>query len=483
MSSGSGLPSPSGARLSGDDYQHLFTWFHVLQLLREESGVTRVAFEVGDAGNVDDLVVHRHAAAPVYHQVKYVVAQAEPLTHDWFTTPTRSGGLSPLERFHSSYTALSATDGPPQMVLVTNRQISHADPILRHLGGRDDKLVPRLSREGPRSTSGRARKSWADHLGISEDELLKMLEHFAIKAGRASLDDLRDMCGDRMAAVGLRGLPEDVILAAGIVRELIGTGCRSLEPETLREAVGGFQRMERQATLFIEAIDRAAAAESATQALDWVDLFAGNSPKVRRRLRDPGLWNGHLKPELDTAADALRAAGYRSVRLDGAFRLSVGFAAGDALPRTTGVRLSYRDYDSDQAPADFPVGVVSTELRLGDDIAIGISVSADLSADAIDYLRRSRVPVARFVNIVPDAGPGQFAIPDPAAGMGFVFAAFDEIRGETARLNGTVHLFIACPNPIAVMLGHLWNRVPDTQLHEDANGPEGYFSSFHFTRR
>lgn len=420
---------------------------------------------------------------PFYHQVKYVVAQAEPLTHGWFTTPSRSGGLSPLERFFSSYTALSTTDAPPQMVLVTNRQIAYGDPILRHLGGRDDKLVPRLSHEGPRSASAKARKSWADHLGISEDELLRMLEHFAIKAGRASLDDLRDMCGDRMAAVGLRGLPDDVILAVGIVRDLIGTGCRSFAPETLREAVGAFQRTERQATLFIQAIDRATAAESATQALDWVDLFAGDSPKVRRRLRDPSQWNGRLKPELGTAADALRAAGYRSVRLDGAFRLSVGFAAGDALSRTTSVRLSFRDYDSDQAPAKFPVGIVSTELGLGDDIAIGISVSADLTADAIDYLRRSSIPVARFVNIVPDTGPGQLSIPDPTAGMGFVFAAFDEIRRETTRLNGTVHLFMACPNPIAVMLGHLWNRVPDTQLHDDANGPEGYFSSFRFTRR
>jgi len=84
---------------------------------------------------------------------------------------------------------------------------------------------------------------------------------------------------------------------------------------------------------------------------------------------------------------------------------------------------------------------------------------------------------------MPDAGPGQHWIPDPAAGMGFVVAAFEEIRRQSAGLEGTLHLFLGCPNQIAVMLGHLWNRVPDTQVHDDANGPEGYFPSFRFTRR
>ena len=39
------IPTPSGARLAGDDYQHLYTWFHALHLLRDADGVTRVEFE------------------------------------------------------------------------------------------------------------------------------------------------------------------------------------------------------------------------------------------------------------------------------------------------------------------------------------------------------------------------------------------------------------------------------------------------------
>lgn len=104
-----------------------------------------------------------------------------------------------------------------------------------------------------------------------------MLEHFAIKAGRSSLNDLRDWCTDRMAAVGLRGETEDVILAIGLLRDLIGTGCRSLErvscsssfPSRASGALGGRRPSG------IQAIDRSPNAEGATEILDWVDLFDG----------------------------------------------------------------------------------------------------------------------------------------------------------------------------------------------------------------
>jgi hypothetical protein len=51
----------SGARLLGDDYQHLLTWLHAAQLVHRDPEVTRVELEKYGAGNVDDLVVHRRS--------------------------------------------------------------------------------------------------------------------------------------------------------------------------------------------------------------------------------------------------------------------------------------------------------------------------------------------------------------------------------------------------------------------------------------
>jgi SMODS-associated and fused to various effectors sensor domain len=49
----------------------------------------------------------------------------------------------------------------------------------------------------------------------------------------------------------------------------------------------------------------------------------------------------------------------------------------------------------------------------------------------------------------------------------------DVARAEmNAYGGGNVHLFFACPNAVALFLGHRWNRVAPTLTYEDLNdGP------------
>ncbi len=482
-----GLPSPSGARLSGDDYQHAYTWLHALQLLRPEKGVTRVEFEVRDAGNVDDLVLYRRGQPTLFHQIKFVVDQRKPLAADWFTTAPRGRSASPLQRFHSSLEQLRGDQAPPEMALVTNRQITVNDPILRHIGGRDDKLTPRLAREGTGTPSGIARRAWADHLEITEKRLLEMLDHVAIKAGRDSLEDLRGHCCDAMVAAGLRGLPEDVAIGVGALRDLIGQGCRSLDADAFRDLVTrcGLHAADRGATFVVQGIARSHFAEHAAAGVDWVDLFKGDTPQQRRQLTDPSEWNERLKPELAAAVDVLRKTDFTNVRIDGAFRLSTGFAIGEALPRTGGITVSFRGYGSVLQPAPVEVVSVTTNVDAGTDIAVGISVTDNIEEDVLAFIQAVGLPVSRFVNLLPAAGVGQNSIPNLPAGLGFVHSAFSEIRRASRGCTGDLHLFLCAPNAIGILLGQLWNRMPDTQVYEDANSSkasEAYFPTFRFAR-
>lgn len=114
-------PSARGAGIAGDDYQHLFTWIQALKLLLTEEGVTRIGLEVGGGHNVDDVVVHVRSGPPLYHQVKFVTDQREPLTHEWFTTVPGGAQRSPLQRFHDSFNTLTVDGERPRMVLETNR--------------------------------------------------------------------------------------------------------------------------------------------------------------------------------------------------------------------------------------------------------------------------------------------------------------------------------------------------------------------------
>jgi hypothetical protein len=163
---------------------------HALKTLREEDHVTRIEFEAGEAGNVDDLIVHRADQPALYHQIKFARTQGQLLDQAWFVTAPSGAARSPLQRFHKSSQLLAVAGQLPEMVLYTNRQIAHNDPILRHLDGVTDKLVPRLMQASAGSASGKARAAWAELLGIDQDELARLLGALQIKAGRSSLDEL-----------------------------------------------------------------------------------------------------------------------------------------------------------------------------------------------------------------------------------------------------------------------------------------------------
>jgi hypothetical protein len=475
-------PRPTGARFAGDYYQKLFTWYQALHLLHKSEVVTRIEFEVRDAGNVDDVVVHERDRPIVYHQIKFVMGQIELLTHDWFIAIERGKKSSLLRRFYESFNDLSTDQKPAELALWTNRQLTADDPILRHLDSRTDRLGARFFDAGEKSATGEARRAWADHLGVDESELNRMLEHLRIYPGRDSLEQLERACGIYMEAVGLRGDATAVTLGASEIEKLIISGRTELEPDGMRNLVErlGLAAPAPRATLLVQAIDRDSWPDSATATVDWVDYFDGSEPRERRQLIDPELWNTTLKPELEAAAKEIRRQGYTDVRVDGALRLSSGFAAGASLPRTAGLTVAFRDWVSTAAPADFPLTVIEHELGNGDELAVALCVTADITSDVLDYIERAGLPVNVLVTIAPSNGASQTSIPGETEALGFVYGAFDEIRARTGKPS-KLHVFQANPNGISILLGHLWNRVPPTQLYDDANSAEGYFPTFLLT--
>ena len=338
-----GLPSASGARLGGDDYQHFLTWIHALKLLLVDGGFTKIEFEADNAGNVDDLIVHRVDQPALYHQIKFVVSQAQPLTHEWFTTSPRRSRKSPLQRFYESYSKLTTPDGvPPEMALHTNRLPRPGDPILQLVSGTDCKLVPRLAGQTPRSEAGKVRKQWAEHLGVAEEELLSFLSHLAVRAGREGLDDLREHCTWAMRAVGFRSDVASLLAAIGALRELIRTGVRELDAEAVQHLANTLDLVagEPRATLLVQALRADPWPETATASVNWVDLFEGDDAGSRRQLKDPAGWNERLKPELAAAVDRMRRGRLTEVDVRGTMRLAIGFLVGVQLSEVAGFRVT-----------------------------------------------------------------------------------------------------------------------------------------------
>jgi hypothetical protein len=480
-----GPPSASGARLAGDDYQHALTWVHALKMLLVDSDVSKVEFEADHAGNVDDLVVHRIGVPTLYQQIKFVVSQKDLLTHDWFTTPPKGKKRSPLQRFHESYVKLASADQvPPEMALQTNRLPAAGDPMLRLISGTNCKLVPRLTHERARSAAGKVRRQWAEHLAITEEWLLSFLEHLAIRAGRSDLDDLQERCAWAMRAVGLRSDVAAVLASLGALRELIRTGVRELDAQAVENLVNRLQLLAERprATLLIQSLRADPWPETATASVDWVDLYEGEDAASRRQLKNPSDWNERLKPELIAAIEHIRRARLADVDVRGTMRLATGLLVGQQLSEVAGFRISIqgREGEWSSAARREPAELNREELEIkhGEDLAVALAVSQAIREDVLSHIREYKLPVSRLIVLSPADGSSRYSVPDPEAGLGLAAAISAALREETSSHRAALHLFQAAPLPIAVMVGHLWNRMPITHLYEDLGPGAGYTSSF-----
>ncbi len=467
------VTSASGARIQGDDYQHLFSWYQALELALPDSDATSVAVEATDAGFVDDVVLYR-ARRDEYFQVKYSVDGRTQINSAWWTEKPKGRGQSPLEKFWSSWNLLGKRR--PFMTLLTNRSLDPSDPIMACVSGRDGRLVPRLSQGGANSYNGRGRKSWADHLQITEEQLLAMLADVKILASQGPFTHFLQMTSDRHRALGLAHDDNAALAGAGAARTWVAEGRREIDRSGLMTELSrlGLQAGTRQATLLIQEINHDPWPDSATAMVDWVDMFDGDEPRVRRNTVDPRAWDEQMRPELQRAVAVIRQRGYTDVMVRGALRLPSWFACGAELAEVAGFRVTCNQrgnvWSSDSDPSPFGLTERVVELGNGNEVAVGLSVTTSIANDALEYVRRAELPVRAYSDLTPSEGPSDHAIAGASAARGWALAVRNKVREIVRSTDATkVHLFIASPGGAAFFLGHFWNRVPATQLYADTS--------------
>jgi SMODS-associated and fused to various effectors sensor domain len=479
--------SASGARLAGDDYQHLVAWCWALRALLPGGRIAVIEIEAPDAGNVDDVVLMHQTPPHHYLQVKFAVDATSPVNTAWLTRPAPSGGPSLLQRFHASWLRLRANAGgvDPVMWLATNRDLDPADRALAGRDGRTQTIARALAAARPGSIAGRQRAKWAAHLGVDEEELLALLGALRFDTGRGDAAE-RQHAADLMIAQGLRADEQAVALGIATVRGWVADGRRRFDLAELQAEVDrlNLRVMDPSCVLLVQAIDRYPHPEDATVALDWVDLFDGDHPFTRRRPRDPTAWEAHMRPELRAAVDRLRALGCQRVLVRGALRLPAWFTVGNTCAAVTGMTVACQQggrlWASDEpATGDNRLTVQETAIGQGGELAVALAITTDPTADVHDYLTAARLPVGTLATITPAAGTGNQAITGPGHAVAVALAIRDEIR-RLARATSPqrLHLFLACPGGLALLLGHWWNRVPTTQLYEDLGAGRAYAPAF-----
>ena len=270
---------------------------------------------------------------------------------------------------------------------------------------------------------------------------------------------------------------DDVNAGVDAIRKRVIAGLRDIELEDLEGIIRdtALEPAPKTATLMVQAIDRRDTADMATASVDWVDLFVGEEPGVRRELHDPADWDGRLRPELQAAIQTIRSTGMTTVAIEGAMRLSVFFLAGRELSSVSGFNVTHNargvEWASQDTSTTMDLVVTAHDISAGDDIAIGLSVTGDITEDVLDYVQRAKLPVAKnVIEIAPAIGPGRDAL-TPENAPEWAEATIAEIK-RASRGHGKIHLFLYGPGQAALLLGHAWNRLPTVQVYEDL-GPGG----------
>ncbi|WNI16388.1 SAVED domain-containing protein [Actinacidiphila sp. ITFR-21] len=87
------------------------------------------------------------------------------------------------------------------------------------------------------------------------------------------------------------------------------------------------------------------------------------------------------------------------------------------------------------------------------------------------------IPVADLLVLRPPAGVKDSAVPDQATANALAVGIRDAVR-RASRTAPRVHLFLAGPMALTVMLGHRWNRVRPTTVYEDVATESFYERAF-----
>ena len=473
--------SPNAARIAGDYFQHLVAWNESLEALRSHDDLTGITVEHPDAGNVDDIVVHRRMGPSLYTQVKHAVDATTPVGQRWLMTPRTSNPASSsvLLKFYRSWRNLVTHDAPPELRLITDREIEPNDPVMNRLDRVTELLVPDISDR--RAAEGRA--LWAEHLDIPEDELVEFLGSLRFETGR-TIRSQEQRASTLMSAMGLNSDQRAIDSAVGLIRDWVQRRERTLTPDELhdwaRQRVG--QQTVPGAVVVVEAIDRDPHTGDADERISFVDAYLGDEPFERRQLRDPSQWS-HIGAEIEYAAQRLRSVGTRRVVVRGPMRLPAWFAVGAAFRDVRGFETAGLQKETIWSSEDLNIpGTVQAEtITLGDgsDAAVAVGMAADPTSEVSDYIITSGLPVGSLMSIFPDSGPSPAAVPDSPTAAATAVAVRDAVRGLLRATSvAHIHLFLATPGALALLLGHRWNAMRLTTVYEHLGTGNGYTPTF-----
>lgn len=490
------------ARLSGDDYQHLYAWQFVLELLLPRKKVRRVTIEDAMAGSMDDVTIQHEPGTSLpdeFHQVKYHVDQRGVYSTDSFITPAKPGETSLLGKFWRSWQLLRAQD-PQRTIelhLISNWTWDPKDKLRPLIDGRDSSVKDEFLTANPTSEVGKLRGKWQSALNAPDVDFAAFIRTLRFRLGFDCGLELEKRVAERMENLHLRSDAAALLIVTGIVREWIKAGTQALSREDVLQILQLHdlylsEDSERCVTIYLTTIKAQRFDIEPDHVIDWRDYFIGEANKRGHQLGDPAHWNNVLLPELralETQVNEETAC--RLIRARGLSRLSAWFAFGHCFSEvaryTIEVDQTGQLWRTDAiANPDFTVVPVSSghlpdgEIldSTGDTVAVGISVTGPIDDDVRAYLAERTEAIAAVLLVRPNRNLGRECLQSAGDVVALADGVKELTRAFVKRWKARrLLVFYFGPLSGACFLGHRFNAVcQEIQIMEDQQ--PGYAPSF-----
>lgn len=180
----------------------------------------------------------------------------------------------------------------------------------------------------------------------------------------------------------------------------------------------------------------------------------------------PARWQDELLAPLDHTARWLQSRSVTRLTIGGSYRLTTAFALGKALRAASGFELEIETrsgvWSTDDRPRPdetYPAFTIIEPASLaGDRLVVTIGILRDPAGDLVPSGVLQSSIFGAFMAAPVTSGPATQAV---------VAAVKATVSASAARLKpAAIDLYFAGPAVFAVALGHRWNAMPPTQLHE-----------------
>lgn len=461
----------SAARLQGDRYQHLYSWYELLQLLGEASPYEFGYVEHPEAGAADDVTLHARPGAGVpsrFTQVKFHVAQGDLYTPESLVTVS-VGVRSLLHKLFDSWQELRGS-GPLEVWLVSNW--SAAPALGRYISGRRHQLREEFFTAGARTAAGKARSTWKQGLAVSDDELAAFCRDLRLRFGFGAISDLEEMVDDRMGRHGLRYGPNARAAAIDEVSAWVeeGGGRKRVTRDTLLETI---ERRHLRASdpdqpktsLWVHGWAKRAYDRPPTVELDWTPFFDRDS----RRVAGPGDWANELRPQLLDAKRSLAALPDGSfIDFRGKLPLTASMAIGAAFPSVAGYVFRTEQptggdvflWRSDASPSEAKFVIRQQHGSGGEDFLFALALTGDAWGDVQAFDEENPGRFGAVVYVEPESGTGPRALRSDSDAVALADSAKELIRAERRRFGARrTHVIVFGPASFALFLGQRLNAL------------------------